>query len=131
MTHTILLVEDDPDLLRCLGEVLEMKGYQVLLASSGNEAIATLEQDIRVDLILSDCSMRNGTGMDVLRFVRQRHPRFPIFFMMSGHTDISPGKALAGGAQKFIVKPFDIPELFSEIEGSFAELRQSSSRILH
>ena len=117
---SILLVEDDIDLRTCLAEVLASDGHEMRLASSGNEAIEALKSGQQVDLIISDHYMRDGSGVDILRYVRERKQSRPKFFLITGQSEMTEENAKELGAQEFILKPFDIPELFSLIDKHLA-----------
>jgi DNA-binding response OmpR family regulator len=112
----IMLVEDDSDLRSCLAEVLEFEGYEVLTASSGQEAMGIFDQGKGVDLVISDHYMRNGSGIDLLKYLRAKNPLRPAFFLITGQSEMSGANAKSIGAQEFILKPFDIPELFATVK---------------
>jgi len=112
----ILLVEDDGDLRSCLAEVLEFEGYNVTTASSGQEAMAFFERGETVDLVISDHYMRNGSGIDLLKYLRAKDPSYPAFFLITGQSEMTGSNAKSLGAQEFILKPFDIPELFETVK---------------
>jgi two-component system response regulator CpxR len=116
----VLLVEDDNDLRDSLAEVLELEGYELNTAASAEEAIELLEGGAVFDLIISDHYMRNRSGIDLLRFVRAHNPVRPAFFLITGQSEISRTIARTMGAQEFILKPFEITELFDLIEKHLA-----------
>jgi two-component system, OmpR family, response regulator len=89
----ILLVEDDPDLLSLLTEVLEDEGYRVTAASRRDQA--------DVDLLVADSVLRGGSGDDVAKSASRRG--LPII-MMSGEPDRIA--RLTGGPLPFLQKPF-------------------------
>ena len=96
----ILLVEDDPDLLSLLTEVLEDEGYRVSGASRRQQARAALRKG-DVDLLIADSVLRGGNGDDVAKAAGQRG--LPII-MMSG--DPERIARLSGGPLPFLPKPF-------------------------
>lgn len=112
----IMLVEDDTDLRSCLAEVLEFEGYRVVTAASGKEAIGIFDQGESVDLVISDHYMRNGSGIDLLKYLRAKSPVRPAFFLITGQSEMTGENAKSVGAQEFILKPFDIPELFAAVK---------------
>ena len=96
----ILLVEDDPDLLSLLTEVLEDEGYRVTAASRRDQARRALRKS-DVDLLVADSVLRGGNGDDVAKAATKR--QLPVI-MMSGEPDrIS---RLSGGPLPFLAKPF-------------------------
>jgi CheY-like chemotaxis protein len=109
-------VEDDSDLRSCLAEVLDTEGYEPTTASSGEEAIDLLGRGEKFDLILSDNYMANGSGLDLLRYVRGKLGQSPTFFLITGQSEMTSEEARNMGVQEFIQKPFDVPELFSLME---------------
>ena len=96
----ILLVEDDPDLLSLLTEVLEDEGYRVSGASRRQQARAALRKG-DVDLLIADSVLRGGNGDDVAKAAGQRG--LPII-MMSGEPERIAW--LSGGPLPFLPKPF-------------------------
>ena len=96
----ILLVEDDPDLLSLLTEVLEDEGYRVSAASRRQEARAALRKG-NIDLLIADSVLRGGNGDDVAKAAGRRG--LPII-MMSGEPDRIA--RLSGGPLPFLPKPF-------------------------
>jgi CheY-like chemotaxis protein len=109
---TILVVEDDSDNRFMLKTLLEMKGYCVVEAGDGLEAVRMLE-DARPQLIMMDLQMPNLNGFDVARRVRQ-HPQLgdvPII-VVSGHDPARHGQlALAAGCNEYLLKPIDFERL--------------------
>ena len=96
----ILLVEDDPDLLLLLTEVLEDEGYRVSGASRRQQARAALRKG-DVDLLIADSVLRGGNGDDVAKAASRRG--LPII-MMSGEPERIA--RLSGGPLPFLPKPF-------------------------
>src|SRR5258708_25869605 len=96
----ILLVEDDPDLLSLLTEVLEDEGYRVSGASRRQQARAALRKG-NVDLLIADSVLRGGNGDDVAKAAGRRG--LPII-MMSGEPERIA--RLSGGPLPFLQKPF-------------------------
>jgi DNA-binding response OmpR family regulator len=96
----ILLVEDDPDLVSMLTEVLEQEGYRVSAAMRRQQARVLLRKG-DVDLIVADSALRGGNGDDVAKAAVQRG--LPVI-MMSGAPDRIA--RLSGGPIPFLQKPF-------------------------
>ncbi len=96
----ILLVEDDPDLLSLLTEVLEDEGYRVSGASHRKQARAALRKG-DIDLLIADSVLRGGNGDDVAKAASRRG--LPII-MMSGEPERIA--RLSGGPLPFLPKPF-------------------------
>ncbi|MFA6235997.1 MAG: response regulator [Bacteriovorax sp.] len=117
---TVLIVDDEPDILELMEEEFNYCGYNTLTAICGNDAIKILDSQ-KVDIVVSDYKMPNGNGMSVLSHVNKMAIR-PIFFFVSGQADVSVEDALRAGAKKFFSKPFDLDELIKDIENDIANL---------
>lgn len=79
----ILVVDDEPNLLSFLHDILAGHNYDVSTAVSGNQAIAALDKE-KFDLILSDVNMPDGDGYSLLDHVNQMKKDKPVFIFMSG-----------------------------------------------
>lgn len=111
---TVLIVDDEPDILELMEEEFKYCGFGTLTAICGNDAVKILG-DNSVDVVVSDYKMPNGNGMTVLSQVNKMDSR-PFFYFVSGQADVSVEDALSAGARKFFSKPFDLDELIKEIE---------------
>lgn len=106
----ILVVEDDDDLRDLLNENLKFYGADVQLARSGREALSVSEGTI-FDLILSGIRMAGGDGVFLLDGVRKRDSKKPPLIFLTAYADITAAQAYARGAQGYLEKPFDPPQL--------------------
>ncbi len=111
---TVLIVDDEPDILELMEEEFKYCGYNTVTAICGNDAIKILDNG-KIDIVVSDYKMPNGNGMAVLSHVNKL-PKKPVFFFVSGQADVSVEDALRAGAKKFFSKPFDLDELIKDIE---------------
>ncbi|WP_405371904.1 MULTISPECIES: response regulator [unclassified Microbacterium] len=109
----ILIADDDPQILRALRITLAARGYEVLTAGTGAEAIAAAV-DGHPDVILLDLGMPGLGGMDVIHAVRG-WSEAPIL-VVSGRTGSADKvDALDAGADDYVTKPFSIDELLARI----------------
>jgi CheY-like chemotaxis protein len=109
---SILIVDDEPDSLEALQRLLSHDGFEVTSASSGNEAIA-LVQERRPDLIICDLMMPQMTGFDLCLHLHQRTETRGIpIIMLSG---FFVGDPLADVYDRTLLKPVDHDELVAEI----------------
>jgi CheY-like chemotaxis protein len=118
-SETILLVEDDATLRDLTQRVLEERGYRVLTAPSGIDALAMVER-IRepIHLLLTDVVMPRMSGAALAEGVRDRHPATRVVFM-SGYTDeAAVRQAAASGGIRFIQKPYKPEGLLSTIRAA-------------
>ncbi|MCT9934486.1 response regulator transcription factor [Planotetraspora sp. A-T 1434] len=106
--HRILVVDDDPAILRVLRRGLTLEGFAVEAADSGH---AALEIADRVDAIVLDVSMSGMSGIEVCAELRRRGSEVPIL-MLSALDEVADRVAgLTAGADDYMVKPFDLTEL--------------------
>jgi CheY-like chemotaxis protein len=107
-TPTIMIVEDDADSRFMMRTLLEMKGYRVMEAQNGEEAIAAAEAE-RPGLILMDLQLPRLNGFAVTRHVRQHELlRETPIIIISGHEPTQHRKlALAAGCNEYLHKPID------------------------
>ena len=122
---TILVVDDTPVNIEVIRAVLEFSGYRVLAAASVPEALAIIQAELP-DLILCDLEMRPENGRDLLTAVGMRPARagLPVVIVSSSPDDSIAAECLAGGAARFIKRPFDPPELLAAIESLLAPKAQ-------
>jgi CheY-like chemotaxis protein len=116
---TILVVEDQPELLRLIGMFLDGLDYRILTASDGVAARKLLETDEKVDLLLTDAVMPNGvSGIDLARYARCLRQDLKIV-MMSGYVRESGADALdALEDLVFLEKPFRRAKLAETISAA-------------
>ena len=118
---TILLVEDEEGLRALNARGLASRGYTVLEAGNGVEAIDVLEKsDGRVDLVVSDVVMPEMDGPTLLRELRNRNPELKIIFV-SGYAEDAFQKHLPPGGQfAFLAKPFTLKQLVNAVKETLA-----------
>jgi two-component system alkaline phosphatase synthesis response regulator PhoP len=118
MSKKILVVDDEPDILLTVGQMLEMSGYEVVRAKDGNECIDKMNEfETDPDLIILDIMMPNVSGWDVAAKLKE-NPKWkdiPIVFLTAKGDTMSVGM---GGlaAVDYIVKPFDIKDLVVRVK---------------
>lgn len=119
MSSTLLLIDDEDNILRSLKRLFRREPYRVLTAHSGQDALALLEHE-DVSVILSDQRMPGMTGSELLKRVKSTHPH-TIRLIMSGYTELeSVTSAINDGAVfKFLVKPWDDDKLIEHIREAF------------
>ncbi len=118
MSKTILIVDDEPDILFTVAQVLESCGYNVIKANCGKECIDKLKDlDASPDLIVLDIMMPEISGWDVAAEIKQseKYADVPIIFLTAKGDTMSVGMGNLS-AEDYIVKPFDISNLKERIE---------------
>ncbi len=121
MEHTILLLEDDSDLIDGLMYSLNREGYIVDVVQTVKTAYVRLEAR-SYSLLLLDVTLPDGNGVDVCRRVREQGSRTPIIFLTAMDDEVNVIRGLDSGADDYITKPFKLGELCSRIR---ALLRRS------
>jgi EAL domain-containing protein (putative c-di-GMP-specific phosphodiesterase class I) len=118
----VLVVDDDDGLRRACMRVLERGGFEVDMATNGEQALELIEHG-RYDVLLSDICMPRLGGTDLLRAVRKRDLDLPVL-LMTGSPELSSAvEALEHGALRYLVKPFN-PEALSAAVTEAARLHQ-------
>jgi two-component system response regulator MprA len=121
MSGRVLIVDDDRAIRESLARALELDGYEVSLAPDGATALATIRAD-RPDMAIVDLMMPNIDGLTLCRVLRAERDRLPIL-MLTARTETSDRVAgLDAGADDYLPKPFDLPELAARVR---ALLRRS------
>jgi two-component system cell cycle sensor histidine kinase/response regulator CckA len=117
----ILLVEDEEGLRALNARGLSSRGYTVLEAGNGVEAIEVLEREGHVDLVVSDVVMPEMDGPTLLKELRHRNPAVKIIFV-SGYAEEAFSKNLPSQEQyAFLAKPFTLKQLVAEVKKTLAE----------
>jgi DNA-binding response OmpR family regulator len=120
----ILVVDDDPDILRILGDNLELDGYEVCTAATAKQALA-LFRDEEPSLVLLDLSLPDMDGIRVCHLIRAKSG-VPIIVLTA--RDRIPDKVLGleSGADDYLVKPFDYMELAARIRACLRRTSRTS-----
>jgi two-component system OmpR family response regulator len=110
MALTLMIVDDDPQLIRILSMFFDLEGYNVIPAANGREAL-TLLSEYTPDLILLDLMMPEVGGEEVVKQVRtkDKSPRIPIVIFTAA--DTREEELRTAGADAFITKPFSLDGL--------------------
>ena len=126
----ILIVDDEATIRKTLGLSLESKGYQVLFAAAGAEALMLLEEN-HIDLVLLDMRMPGLSGLDVLKELRNSRSALELPVLMLTATDDSDAMiaALRSGANDYLIKPCNREILAARIETQLSMKEMNESLI--
>ncbi|MEV7773398.1 response regulator transcription factor [Kitasatospora sp. NPDC086791] len=114
MTHTVLIAEDDRAIRDSLVRALMLEGYRVRIAANGTQTLAVLAEQ-RPDVLLLDVMMPEPDGLEVCRRLRADGDRTPVL-MLTARVEVPDRIAgLDAGADDYLVKPFDVHELFARL----------------
>ncbi|MGD0265522.1 MAG: response regulator [Candidatus Methylomirabilota bacterium] len=106
----VLVVDDEPDFIELLREFLTAKGYEVIAASNGEEALRKVKED-RPHLILLDVRMPKMNGLEVLKQVREIDHEVGVIMVTAVNEEETGRQALKLGAFDYITKPLDLKYL--------------------
>ena len=109
----VLVVDDEPEILRVLRLVLSANGYRVVVAETGEEALAEVERSLP-DVILLDLMLPGIDGLEVVRQVRDRST-VPIVVLSARGDELTKVQALDLGADDYVNKPFGTKELLARV----------------
>ncbi len=131
MKRRILIIEDDQIFLRPLQRTLEVEGYEVLVVTSGEDALDLLKND-DADLVLTDKRLPGMDGVDVVRRIKAEHPDLAVVVMTAYGTIESAVEAMRLGAADYLVKPFEAAEVLMIVRHAieFQELRAANRATL-
>ena len=111
MSKKIIVIDDEPLVLKTVGKLLEIEGYFVTTSESGKEALAIIEQE-EIDLVISDIRMPNMNGVETISIMIERckdkKREAPPFIFITGYADeVVNQKAQDLDPADFIMKPFN------------------------
>jgi two-component system, OmpR family, alkaline phosphatase synthesis response regulator PhoP len=121
MSARILLVEDEPGLVLTLSDLLTVEGYEVETATDGPTGLARAAGE-RFDLIVLDVMLPGKNGLEVCRELRHQGKDTPVLMLTAKTQLVDRVVGLKIGADDYVTKPFEAPELLARIE---ALLRRS------
>ena len=121
----ILIVDDEPEMVRGLEDNFRFEGYQTLAARTGKEGLALALSEVP-DLILLDIMMPELSGWDVLRALRQKGLDVPVIMLSARGEEVDRILGLELGADDYVTKPFSLRELLARVR---AVLRRPGPRL--
>lgn len=110
----ILVIDDEPQILRALRTILTERKFQVTVAGRGEEGLA-LAAASPPDLIILDLGLPDMDGMEVLRRIRAKGPSIPVLILTARDAIKDRIAGLDGGADDYLIKPFSLPELLARL----------------
>jgi DNA-binding response OmpR family regulator len=122
----VLLVEDDPAILRGLEMNLHAEGYEVLTATDGAAALR-LCRETAVDLVVLDIMLPRVNGYEVVAALRQRRDEVPVILLSARGSEVDKVIGLEAGADDYVTKPFGVAELLARIEARLRRHRPAAA----
>ena len=111
----ILLLEDDISLVDGLKYSLKKNGFEAEIVRTVSEALNSIENIGKYDLLILDVTLPDGTGFDVCEAVRRQGQQVPIIFLTASDEEVNIIRGLDSGGDDYITKPFRLGELCSRI----------------
>ncbi len=111
----ILLLEDDISLVDGLKYSLKKNGFETEIVRTVSEALNSIENIGKYDLLILDITLPDGTGFDVCEAVRRQDQQVPIIFLTASDEEVNIIRGLDSGGDDYITKPFRLGELCSRI----------------
>src|SRR5438552_18961655 len=127
-TANILLVDDEPGMLRYIRTLLEVDEYRVETASSGEEAVERVHKGLQPDLVLLDVLMPGIDGLQTLEQLRQLQPSVKVVMLSCVNDTRKVVQAIRLGPQDYLTKPFQKAELDAVIKQCLRPETQSYAR---
>ncbi len=124
----LMLVDDETRFLSTTSKLLTLKGYDVIVAGGGGEALEKLRTH-PVHVVILDVKMPDMDGNATLREIKRQYPMVEVI-MLTGHATVeSAVDGLKGGASDYLMKPADIDELIRKAEEAFARRQNLEEKI--
>jgi DNA-binding NtrC family response regulator len=126
----VLLVDDEREFVAILTQRLTKRNCSVTFAHNGNDALAQLEEDKDIEVVILDVKMPGVDGIETLKLIKEKWPLVEVI-MLTGHSTIDSAiHAIKLGAYDYILKPIEMEELVSKIEKAACRKRNRDKLIL-
>lgn len=119
----VLIIEDNIRVSSLLKRGLESQGYQIYISEDAEDALVMVDKII-FDLVITDIMLPNMNGIELSRIIKQKNPELPIIMLTALGTIDEKIEGFDAGADDYMVKPFEIRELYARIKAVL--LRKSS-----
>ncbi|KFF14077.1 transcriptional regulator [Chryseobacterium soli] len=121
----VLIIEDNARVSSLLKRGLESQGYQIYISEDAEDALVLVEK-ITFDLVITDIMLPRMNGIELSKMIKQKYPDLPIIMLTALGTIDEKIEGFDAGADDYMVKPFEIRELYARIK---AVLQRKSSTI--
>lgn len=113
---SLLIVDDEEDLLNLYKELFESEGFEVETASSAVKGMEILKNRRDIRLVISDSLMKEKTGLEFLAELKEMFEPIPLFYLATGSLEYSEEKIKSLGGTGLVLKPFDLDEILARIK---------------
>ena len=125
----ILVVDDEVSFVETFSERLELRGFKVLKAFNGQEALQILEENQNIEVVILDVNMPGKDGIETLAEIKQKHPLVEVI-MLSGHVnDASAIDGMKQDAFDYLMKPVDMDQIITKVKMAAKKKRQHEEKI--
>ncbi|ULO06246.1 response regulator transcription factor [Paenibacillus sp. 19GGS1-52] len=122
MTKTILVVDDDRDIVRLIADGLKYEQFEIKPAYSGSEALESVHKG-GIDFVILDIMMPGKDGLEVCRIIREQY-NTPILFLSARDREMDKIIGIEIGADDYMTKPFSLSELASRVKAYFRKMER-------
>jgi len=125
----VLLADDEVSFVETMSKRLNVRNFDVLTASDGDQALEQIEKFADIEVVVLDIRMPGKDGIQTLAEIKQKNPLVQVI-MLTGHGDVMLAvESMKSGAFDYLTKPCDISQLVSAIEAAASEYRKYNSEI--
>jgi DNA-binding NtrC family response regulator len=125
---SILIIDDEAAIRESLEALLQLEGYEVTLAATGEEGLARLAE-IPFDLVLLDFALPDRNGLEIMADIRERNPQANVIMITAYGTVENAVRAMQAGAANFVQKPWDNEKLLADIRAAIARQRAEDENV--
>jgi len=126
---SILLVEDDSELAADLIEALRREGFSINHVGNGTDALHAIRAET-LDLVILDLGLPDLDGLDVLKQLRTMQPALPVLLLTARDSLNDKVAGLDNGADDYLAKPFDMPELLARLRALVRRVSTATSNVI-
>jgi len=128
MSGTILIIDDEAEIRESLQTLLEMEGYDVETAATGQQGLNRIGQR-KFDLFLLDLALPDRNGMEILAELRVQDPGLSVMMITAYGTVENAVKAIQSGAANFVQKPWDNEKLLADVRAAIARHKAEEENV--
>lgn len=131
MTHSILIVEDEPNIVELLSFLMKRAGHKVRIARDGDAALRTIQAEVP-DLVLLDVMLPRRDGLEVCRAIRE-NPAWQsvrVVMLTAKGRDLDRRKGMEMGADDYVIKPFATQDILQCIDRLLEQPRKGDAPVL-
>ena len=128
-TVQVLLVDDEVSFVETLTKRLSKRSLEITAAHGGKEALGALARSKVLEVVILDVKMPGMDGIETLREIKKKHPLVEVI-MLTGHATVESAiEGMKLGAFDYLMKPCDIDQLVSKVEGASERKRMQEEKI--